>query len=193
MVVVKFQERTVNISVEKNNLMPVYVDNLPRVRSAETGDIDSLVEMCRLLHGEMATVSKSHNPLPFDEDMTRSTIVHALPFGRNDQDAGPAWIGVIGDVGDVKASSYLMMQTPWYSPEPYLTQLWTFVHPEARKTADNLKELISFGCTKAQTLNVALRVGVSDGMGLERFYGHKNGFNRVGAFYEFNGGYHGGR
>lgn len=167
--------------------MTIYIDNPPRVRSAETRDIDSLVEMCRLLHGEMAAVSPIHNPLPFDPDMTRSTIVHAMPFGRNDLDTGPAWIGVIGEVGNVKASSYLMMQTPWYSPEPYLTQLWTFVHPDARKTSENIKDLVAFGQAKARQMQVSLIADVMlMGPGIERFY-DRVGFERVGSFYSYNG------
>lgn len=152
----------------------------PDVRLAEPDDEDNIVDLCRRMLVEMAQ--------PCDEIKTRLIVKSALPYGRNDPDAGLSWIGVIGDAGDLKGSVYLTIQTPWHSTTPYVGQLWNFVTPEHRKSSHYTKQLLSFAQGTARRLQMELKAGVlSTGPGMERLYERLPGFERVGAIYSYPG------
>lgn len=159
-----------------------------QVRVATHEDADDLIELCRMMHAETALRDAQNVPLSFCPDKARSTLELAIPRGRNDVDSGPAWIGVVGGRGDLKASSYLMLQTPWYSQEPYLAQLWTFVLPEFRARSSTTKDLIAFSQMKARQLQLRLVMGVlSTGPGMERMYERTQGCERIGSLYGYSG------
>lgn len=150
------------------------------VRLAEPDDEDNIVDLCRRMLTEMAQ--------PCDETKTRLIVRSAIPYGRNDPESGSAWIGVIGDVGELKGTVYLTVQMPWHSTTPYLGQLWNFVAPEHRKSSHYTKQLMTFAQGTAERLRMELKAGVmSTGPGMERLYERMPGFERVGAIYSFAG------
>lgn len=152
----------------------------PAVRLAEPDDEDNIVDLCHRMLTEMAQ--------PCDVMKTRLTIRAAIPYGRNDPETGSAWIGVIGEPGELVGSVYLTVQTPWHSTVPYLGQLWNYVAPEHRKSSQHTKNLLAFSQSTARRLQMELKMGVlSTGPGMERLYERMPGCERVGAIYSFAG------
>lgn len=128
-------------------------NDLPgRVRLAERDDEEELMEMVRVMHPESALRTTDGNPIPLDEPSVRSALHRALIPNRNSPDM-PAWIGIIGEPGEMKGSVYLSMETTWYSNHVILVERWCYVLPNFRRS--NLAaQLIAFAKASADAVNV---------------------------------------
>jgi len=163
-------------------MLEISTNHQSGVRVACADDAEGLLNLCRMMHAE-----SGYKSVPFNADKARKTLEMALPYGRNDFNSGCAWVGVIGTTNELFGSSYLRIQTPWYSDAPYLEQLWTFVRPDHRKSSSNIRDLISFGMARAECMQMPLKVDAAMlGPGLGKLY-TRFGFESSGNFYSYNG------
>lgn len=162
--------------------------DLSAVRLAEPSDEEELVEMCRALHRESGLRDGNDEPLPFCVERVRATVQRATMIRRNDPDAGQAWCGIIGPPGALEGSIYLSVETAWYSDAPFLAEIWNFVAPEFRKSA-NAKTLIAFAKATARTLHMPLMMGITSterAPAKMRFYERNLGCRPMGGFFVYN-------
>lgn len=110
-----------------------------RVRFAERCDFDQIMFLCRQLHEENAL-------LDWNEDLVRRTLMtHFNGTG--------GLIGVIGEPNCLEGAILLRMSSEWYSDQPILEELFSFVLPEFRKS-NNAKDLIDFAGSCATLIGV---------------------------------------
>jgi hypothetical protein len=126
-----------------------------RVRIAGPADEDDLVDLCRLRHRETAMPGADGHPAPLAVEKVRATLQRAIMPNRNDPDAGQAWIGAIGQRGNMEAAAYLTVTSPWDQDALYLMVLWNFVAPDYRKTT-HATELLTFATAFSRVLNMPL-------------------------------------
>jgi GNAT superfamily N-acetyltransferase len=119
--------------------------NLPRVRLGIAADLPQLLEMGRMLHGENAL-------MPLSEDRILAAAWRAI-----NQDN--AMVGVIGPVGYIEGMIYLTTGVFWYTNQPHIEELYTYVKPEFRRS-DNAKALVEFAKTCSDKLGVPLLIGI---------------------------------
>lgn len=149
----------------------------PIVRLADYGDTDCIVDMCMAMFAEMPRI------VPISEDCVRAYLNEALPNGRNDPNAGSAWVGVIGDPGRLVGSVGLVIKSEWCSPVPYIEQTWSFVRPEFRAKTPCTAELISFSKTKADELQSVI-VAPRTLPVMDRFYA-RAGWQQLTTVYRY--------
>lgn len=108
------------------------------VRLATPEDEEQLMVLCHLLHDE-------NGIFEMDDDM----VLETLRLGTN-QKGGI--IGVIGTHEKLEGMVYMQVSNFWYSRQPYLVELFNFVHPEHRKSG-HAKALIEFAknCADSKT------------------------------------------
>lgn len=116
-----------------------------KVRVATPGDEEGLMALCRLLHAE-------NGLFPMDEDLVREMLWRAF-----DRQGGT--IGVIGPRDALQGMIAIMISRFWYSKQPYLEELFNFVHPEHRRSA-HAKALIAFSRRCADEIGIPLLIGV---------------------------------
>ena len=104
------------------------------VRLATTEDLPELMKLCHMLHDENGIFS-------MDDDM----VLETLQLGTNRKGG---IIGVIGTEQHLEGMIYMQVSNFWYSRQPYLVELFNFVHPDHRKS-NHAKALIEFAknCT----------------------------------------------
>jgi N-acetylglutamate synthase-like GNAT family acetyltransferase len=147
---------------------------LPKVRLAVEADIPQLMEFGRMLHSENAM-------MPHSEERTEAAIRRAVRQER-------AIMGVIGSVGHIQGAIYLTTGMFWYSSQPHLEELFSWVHPDYRKS-DNAKALVEFAKTSALRLKVPLLIGIISNTRTKakvRLYERRLG-EPSGAFFLYNG------
>lgn len=115
------------------------------VRIAGADEEESIMALCRELYSENGLFS-------FDDDLVRGMLRRAF------QKQGGI-IGVIGDHGKLEGAIYMLISHFWYSHDPHLEELWSYVLPAHRKTS-NAKHLISFAKTCSDRLNIPLVIGI---------------------------------
>lgn len=120
------------------------------VRIAGPDDEYDLMAMAREAHPEMALKGADGNPIALDRDMVRAEIRRCIYPNRSNL---PSWIGVIGDVNDLKASICLFCETLWYSSHVVLMERWLYVRPEYRRS-NYAATLIDFAKRAADTANI---------------------------------------
>lgn len=158
-----------------------------RVRLAEPADEDELTEMVREMHGELGFRNASDQPMTFSPGKVRRMIRSATAGDTGDQ-SPPSWLGVIEGDRQLEGSALLVLQSPWSSDDHYLAELWNFVLPKYRKSA-NAKTLIAFSKALSLTLQLPLLLGV---MSIERqpakgrLIERSTGCKPFGAFWLFN-------
>lgn len=103
------------------------------VRIADREDEDDLMAMVQEMHQESALRTGDGQPIPLDVEMVRGELHRAIVPNRNNPDL-PAWIGVVGEQGELHASMYLSLETTWYSRHIMLVERWLFVRPAFRKS-----------------------------------------------------------
>lgn len=141
-----------------------------RVRIADGRDEEELMSLCRQLYQENALFSMS-------DDKVRAMLRKA--FNREG-----GILGVIGKPGSFEAMIYMLVSTFWYSDEPVLEELFTYVRPEHRKSK-NAIELMDFAKWCAESSNFPLLIGVMSNertAGKVRLYQRKLG-EPIGAFF----------
>ncbi len=149
-----------------------------KVRLANYDDTNSIVDMC------MAFFSSTPRVVPVSEDRVRATLNSLLPKGRNDPNVGSAWIGVIGNPGELVGSVGLVVQNPWHSEHSHIQQLWSFVLPEHRRTP-HTSQLISFSAAKAEEIMAPVVADrASTPAAMERFY-LRAGWVPVGSVFQY--------
>lgn len=158
------------------------------VRIAGPDDEDALVEAVRVVAtgGEWGLRYSSGVPLCFSEPKTRRIVRNAInPMARND---GQAWIGVVGDVGQVEGSVCLSIGEAFCSEDPLLFENWNFVLPDHRRS-DNARRLIAFSTAMSRVLRLPLVIGVMSHVRTEakcRLY--ERSFGRpLGSLFLYNG------
>lgn len=116
-----------------------------RVRFAERGDYDALMHLCMCLHEENGWFDMS-------VDRVRKTLMSHYA-----RDGGI--IGVIGPVGKIEGAIVMRMAQMWYSDQWLLEEMFSFVHPEFRRST-NAKSLIEFAKSCAVDIGVPLLIGI---------------------------------
>lgn len=115
------------------------------VRLATPGDEPEIMEMCRMLHSE-------NGAFPMDDDLVRSQL--QLAFAKKG-----GMLGVIGEPGHLQGMIYLLIAHFWYSREWHLEELFSWVHPNHRRS-NNAKNLIGFAKHCADELKIPLVIGI---------------------------------
>lgn len=90
--------------------------------------------------------------MEMDDDRVRSVL--ALAFQRKG-----GILGVIGSPGKIEGMIYLLLAQIWYSSEWHLEELYSYVHPDHRKSS-NAKYLIAFAKRCAEEMNIPLIIGI---------------------------------
>lgn len=119
--------------------------SVSEVRLADPRDEDGIMELCHLLHQE-------NGMFQMDDDLVREMLGRA--FRKED-----GIIGVIGEAGKLEGSIFMLISRFWYSHQKHLEELWTFVHPEHRRSA-HAKTLIGFAKRCSDELAIPLNIGV---------------------------------
>lgn len=153
---------------------------LSNVRMAVPADANGMMGLCHLLHSENAL-------FPVDDDLLRITLGRALCHHDG-------ILGVIGpEGGELEGAIYLLISRFWYSRHHHLEELFSYVHPEHRKSP-HAKSLINFAKQCSDTLSLPLNIGVLSDERMEakvRLYQRQLGKPR-GAFFFWNEKFAGG-
>src|SRR5262245_66687015 len=94
------------------------IDDLPKVRIATRADEEEVMAMCRALHEENGLFS-------LDEGKIRDIF-------RKYYDRKGAIIGVIGQAGNIEASTCLLISDNYYTNDNHLAELWNHVGRDYR-------------------------------------------------------------
>jgi hypothetical protein len=159
----------------------------PLVRLAGPADEEGVVEMIRIMHddGEWCALDAEGCSFPFSPTKARAIVQRATQGGRNAPDAGRAWLGVIGETGQLKGSAYVALQEPSMSEGFYLAELWSWICPELRNTAAS-DSLIEFAMAIADMKHMRLVMAAmtQKRMGKARFYDRRFGAP-IGSVYNY--------
>lgn len=121
-------------------------DTVPsEVRFADPCDMPQLMDLCRLLHEENGWLKMSEDK------------VHRVLMSHYNRTGG--LIGVIGTPDCLQGAVVLQMSSMWYSDEPILEELFSFVPPQFRRST-HAKALIEFAKNTAAQIGVPLLMGL---------------------------------
>lgn len=149
------------------------------VRLAVPDDAPQLLELCRQLHSENGLFS-------FSEGKVRELMDRALSKSA-------AIMGVIGEVGAPEACIYLSIESPYYSDDLQLCELWNFVAPGFRGgphlslTGGHAKRLIEFAKHCSDEMQLPLVIGILSNQRVEaktRLYERQ--LEKAGVFFVHN-------
>lgn len=115
------------------------------VRIVTAGDENAVYDLLMLLYAENAMASLS-------ETKVREMI-------RRATEKRGGLIGVIDGKDGIEASVGLILSTWWYSDAAHLEEMWTFVHPDHRKS-NHARDLIEFSKWAAETMGIPLLMGI---------------------------------
>lgn len=116
------------------------------VRLANSQDEDRLYEfLVKYLYNENAL-------FPMSEEKVRSHI-------RSTLQPMTGACGIIEGPNGIEASIGMTIGSPWYSNEWYLDEIWTYVHPDYRKS-DRAKRLIDFAKWVSTNVKIPVVVGI---------------------------------
>jgi GNAT superfamily N-acetyltransferase len=125
------------------------------VRRATPQDEDEMMVLCRMLHTE-------NGLFEMDEDRVRGILrrgmLHSGDKKHDDENVGGI-VGVIGGSGKIEAIISIIISQMWYSSAWVLEELFSYVHPDYRKTS-NAKHLISFAKKCSDEIGIPLLIGV---------------------------------
>ena len=116
-----------------------------RVRLANSGDEEELMELCRGLAAENAM-------FPVSDDKVRAMLRRAF-----NKEGG--FLGVIGLPGKIEGMIYMNLSTFWYSDVTYLEELFLYVAPQYRKSR-NAIDLMRFSKWCSDQSSFTLVIGV---------------------------------
>lgn len=103
------------------------------------------MEICRALHEENGLFTMSDDKV--------------LGMLRKAFKKQGAIIGVLGPPGHIEGAIYLAISDYWYSNDWHLSELFSFVLPQYRKS-NNAKELITFAKRCSDEIRIPLVIGV---------------------------------
>ena len=155
-----------------------------KVRLAVREDEEALVEMRRREAVEAGLCMGDGTPFPFCDDMARALIQTATITNRNCPDP-PAWIGVVGDPGQLEGGVFLAVRTLDYSPRPYLGMVWHYVWPDYRKS-DTAKSLLVFATALSRALSMDLVGATGQQVAKSRMVQRVTGGKPIGNFFVVN-------
>lgn len=163
-------------------------DPLSIVRHATPQDEEEIVEMVRLMHddGEWGLYHPDGRPFVFSPEKTRATIQCATRQQRNAPDAGQAWLGIVGEPGQLRGSAYVSMHEASMSDGFILNEKWNWCVPEERRGAVS-DALIAFSTAIADMKGMRLIMAAMTQrrMGKSRFYERRFGVP-IGAVYHYS-------
>ena len=119
----------------------------PHVRLAKAQDVNDILGLVKTYYEEEPPF-----PLPFDDKSVFKLLLTALQ--------GNSVAGVISNEDELETSCYLSVATPWYSSEPVVESLWSYTHPDHRKSS-NSKQILLWERQQAERLNCALQTSVA--------------------------------
>jgi hypothetical protein len=161
------------------------------VRIAVETDEEELVGMLRHHAEECGIRYSSGRSLSFSPFRARMTIRHALTPMKDMTVDGPGGvIGIIGPPGALEAAIGIGVQYPWFSDEPYLTEIWNHVRPEYRR-GPHSRALIGFAKHVADVTQMPLMMGVvctERQAAKARLYEREVGVEPFGAYFLYNRG-----
>lgn len=126
-----------------------------KVRLADIADEPSLVSMIREIHAEVGLFKM--DPLAVHAMMRRGVM------------RDKAILGVIGDLGNVRASVLLTVERMWYASIQdglFLNEIFLFVAPEYR-TTDYARRLMEFTKECSDNLGMPLIIGTASNVRTE--------------------------
>lgn len=147
--------------------------DMPSVRIADASDEDEIMSLCRLLHEE-------NGLFDMDEGKVRNTL--RMAFAKKG-----GMCGVIGAPGKIEGVIYLLISQFWYSNDWHLEELFSFVHPDHRRSR-NSDFLVEKAKEWAKALDMSLVIGIVSNdrvLPKVRLYRKRLG-NPSGAFFVFN-------
>lgn len=115
------------------------------VRGATPADEPELLRLLRLMWAEGGM-------FPLDEDCVRDIFARAF-----NKDGG--LIGVIGEIGNLRAALYLLITRQWYTTHFHIEDIFNFVDP-AHRSSSYADALIRFAQHSADSLGIPLFLGV---------------------------------
>jgi hypothetical protein len=124
---------------------PTEIDYPQRVRIANAGDEEEIMALCRDLHNE-------NGLFKMDDNKVRGMLRRA--FNREG-----GILGAIGAPGAIEALIYILIGEFWYSTQPHLEELFTYVAPQYRKSK-NATDLLRFSKWCVETTGLPLVIGV---------------------------------
>lgn len=151
------------------------------VRLAEPEDEDALVALCLEDHAHTSLRDGTGAPFPFAEERVRVLLRKAAARERDH------FCGVIGTIGDLQASVFLMRDCVWFSERPILREVFSIVAPAYRRS-NHARALTQFSKLIAVCLEQTLIAEVTAQRieAKERFYARNYGAERIGSFYAFD-------
>lgn len=146
-----------------------------RVRLASPFEEEAIWAMCQELHAENGIFHLS-------EKKVRGVLSRAFR-----QEGGI--LSVIGPPEALEGMIYLQITSMWYSEDPCLEELYTFVRPQFRKSR-NAVELLHFAKWSSESSNLPLFIGVISNEQTERKVQlYQRQFSRpAGNFFLYNYG-----
>lgn len=120
-----------------------------RVRLADAGDERELMDLARLLHGEIGSFSFSESKVG---DMVRKAIDGPVEARRG-------VIGVIGAPSELHAMVYLEIAAEYYTEDLCLLERFNYVLPGFRRTTAS-DDLIAFSQSMSNQFDLPLLMGV---------------------------------
>jgi GNAT superfamily N-acetyltransferase len=142
------------------------------VRTACPRDEDGIVELCRLAHAEIG-------PYPFSGARVRDRVSAAV-----NKRQGVALVS--GEPGNLTGMAIVSLDMPWYSREPRVNELVSYVRPEHRRSTI-AKDFLRKEVEIADSLGAALICGVPahDAAGGKRRLYERHLGETVGASFIF--------
>lgn len=116
-----------------------------RVRIADPCDEEEIMGLCMQLHEE-------NGIFPVNKDKVRAMLRRAF-----ERDGGV--LGAIGESGKIEALIFMLVSTFWYSDQHHLEELFSYVHPDYRKSR-NAVDLMGFAKWCSDQSGFPLVIGV---------------------------------
>ena len=117
----------------------------PVVRYAEPADYPQIISLSEELDAE-------NGHCQTDYPRAEAAIMEGINRRQS-------FIGVIGSVGSIEGIVFIRFASMWNSSEIFAEELFLYVPPEFRKTA-NAKTLLKFATSTCDTLGLPLMIGV---------------------------------
>ena len=145
------------------------------VRLATLADEDNIMQLLGIMHAESGM-------MPLDEMRAREMFQRAF-YKKG------ATIGVIGEVGDIKAMICLLISQFWYTDRFHLEEIFNFIRPDQRDAKSNYAvKMIQFAKRCSKEAKLPLVIGVLTNKRVEgkvRLYRRNLGYP-AGAVFVYN-------
>lgn len=151
------------------------------VRQATPDDYEEIWKLLRLLHKENGTFSISKPKV--DWILQRVIFPELIP---PDDTGLRGYLGVIGPQGALEAFILIIIASYWYTDELHLEEIFTFVHPNYRRTK-HAQALLNYSKKMSDVIGIPLLIGVVSNKRTEakvRLY--RKHFPEAGSFFLYN-------